>query len=92
MRVNDRLRPALILIEGLPGSGKSTLAHFLTRCFARQGIPSRWWYEEEVGHTLYLFNDEASLHRVLDDLAVANFQQLIDAVLEQRRPWSCTVR
>ena len=84
--------PALILIEGLPGSGKSTLAHFLTRCFARQGIASRWWYEEESGHPLYLFHDQASLQQVFDELAAGNYRQVVDAVLEKWRALSRTIQ
>lgn len=81
-------QPGLILIEGMPGSGKSTLAHFLTRRYTEQGIASRWWYEEEAGHPLYLFQDAASLQRVLDELAAGNHQRIVDAVLEKWRTLS----
>ncbi len=81
-------QPGLILIEGIPGSGKSTLAHFLLRRYQEQGIASRWWYEEEAGHPLYLFDDAASLQRVLEDLAAGNHQLVVDAVLEKWRALS----
>lgn len=81
--MEGRAHPRLILIEGIPGSGKSTLAHFLLRRYAEQGIATRWWYEEEAGHPLYLFHDAASLHRILEDLAAGNHQRVIDAVLER---------
>lgn len=59
----------LILIEGLPGSGKSTLAQFLAWALAHNGILCKWWYEEELGHPVYLFTDAASLQLVLGDLS-----------------------
>jgi len=87
-RMEHPARPRLILIEGVPGSGKSTTAQFLLRRYAQQGIASRWWYEEEAGHPLYLFDDAASLQRVLADLTAGNQQRIIDAVLEKWRALS----
>jgi len=88
MIVENLAQSGLILIEGVPGSGTSTLAHSLLRRYAARGIASRWWYEEEAGHPLYLFHDAASLQRVLDDLAAGNHRQVIDAVLERWRALS----
>jgi thymidylate kinase len=46
----------LILFEGVPGSGKSTLAQTILRDLVRQGIPARWWYEEDADHPVYIFH------------------------------------
>jgi thymidylate kinase len=56
----------LILFEGVPGSGKSTLAQTILRRLGRQGIPVRWWYEEDANHPVYIFQNQQSLHRRLD--------------------------
>lgn len=88
VRMENLAQPGMILIEGVPGSGKSTLAHFLLRRYAEQGIASRWWYEEEAGHPLYLFHDAASMQRVFEDLAAGNHRQVVDAVLEKWRALS----
>jgi thymidylate kinase len=79
-------RTKLILVEGLPGAGKSTTAQFLARQLARRGIAARWWYEEELGHPVYLFRDRASLRQVLDDLAAGRRRRVVaDALRHWRR-------
>jgi hypothetical protein len=75
----------LVLLEGVPGSGKSTMGQFLAGALGGQGIPHRWWYEEEKAHPLYVFEDPASLQRVLDDLAAGKFRQVIAAALDKWR-------
>lgn len=85
------LQTKLILLEGVPGSGKSTLAQTLLRHLRRQGIPARWWYEEDAAHPVYVFHDSASLRHVLAALssgqhphvvtrALAQWQHFVDAV------------
>lgn len=75
----------LILIEGLPGSGKSTTADALTRLIADQGVPVRWWYEEDSQHPVYIFHDRPSLRRVIDALFRGEFNEVIQAALAQWR-------
>jgi hypothetical protein len=73
----------LILFEGMPGAGKSSLAQWLTDHLTRQGEPVRWWYEEEVGHPVYLFRDAAGIAPVLADLAAGGHQPVIEAAVAQ---------
>jgi thymidylate kinase len=73
----------LIMVEGVPGAGKSSTAQWLTHRLSQQAIAARWWYEEEVGHPIYLFRDAASLAGVQADLAVGRFDQLVEAALAQ---------
>ena len=75
----------LILIEGLPGAGKSTTAHFLARHLARNAILHRWWYEEERGHPLAVFDDRASLRRVVEALSSGQHRPVVAAVLDRWR-------
>jgi thymidylate kinase len=75
----------LVLLEGVPGSGKSTMGQFLAGELSAQGIPHRWWYEEEKAHPLYVFQDRASLQRVLDDLAAGKSHQVIATALDKWR-------
>ncbi len=67
----------LILIEGAPGSGKSTLAQSLHRTLSTERVPARWWYEEEVGHPVYLFDDLAGLRQTIERLHSGDYERLI---------------
>jgi len=73
----------LILLEGVPGSGKSTLAQTLLRHLVRQGIPARWWYEEDAAHPVYVFHDRASLRHVLTALSSGQYSQVVVQALAQ---------
>ncbi|HLZ06970.1 MAG TPA: hypothetical protein VKT80_00115, partial [Chloroflexota bacterium] len=75
----------LVLVEGIPGSGKSTMGQFLESQIAVHGVPVTWWYEEQKDHPLYLFDDQASLRAVIEDLRAGRFHQLIDAALAKWR-------
>lgn len=88
----QREQTGLILLEGLPGSGKSTLAQFLVRHLIAHQIPARWWYEEEKGHPLYIFHDSASMQRVLDDLFVGNYRDVIAVALDKWRQFSAALQ
>ncbi|QYR21273.1 hypothetical protein KZ483_26935 [Paenibacillus sp. sptzw28] len=78
----------LVLIEGLPGSGKSTTAQFISRCLSQSGIKNKWWYEEEKGHPVYLFNSEESMQQTIDNLTKGNYEIIIKKALEQWRVFS----
>jgi thymidylate kinase len=74
----------LILFEGVPGSGKSTLAQTILRRLEHHGIPARWWYEEDANHPVYIFQDQQSLRRRLDQLS-GQYRAVIADALEQWR-------
>jgi len=77
------LQTKLILLEGVPGSGKSTLAQTLLRHLVRQGIPTRWWYEEDAAHPVYVFHDRASLQHILAELSSGQHAQVVTRALTQ---------
>ncbi|WP_018757212.1 hypothetical protein [Paenibacillus terrigena] len=78
----------IILVEGLPGSGKSTTAQFISQCLSDSGIANKWWYEEEEGHPVYMFNDDESMKEVINDLANGDYQKVVNNALEQWRRFS----
>lgn len=78
----------LILIEGIPGSGKSTTGQFLTGRLADAGVDVRWWYEEIKGHPLYIFDDEASMDAVVQDLFAGRFERVVEETLERWRQFA----
>ncbi|MFD0618141.1 hypothetical protein ACFQZR_11760 [Paenibacillus sp. GCM10027629] len=78
----------IILVEGLPGSGKSTTAQFISQCLSDGGIANKWWYEEEEGHPVYMFNDDESMKEVINDLANGDYQKVVNNALEQWRRFS----
>lgn len=82
----------LILIEGIPGSGKSTTAQFLARWLGRMGIPHKWWYEEENGHPVYVFDDAESMQRVVDDLSNGNYRRVVEQALRRWESFSAAVQ
>ena len=73
----------LILVEGLPGSGKSTTAQFIAKCLSDNGIPNKWWYEEEQGHPVYFFNSSEEIQGVINDLSAGKYEDVIDKALKQ---------
>ncbi|MFK7692533.1 hypothetical protein [Paenibacillus sp. HJGM_3] len=82
----------LILLEGIPGSGKSTTAQFLARQLHRLGIPHKWWYEEEQGHPVYIFDDPESMLRVVDELAAGHYLSVIEKALHRWRSFSSALQ
>ncbi|WP_127579847.1 hypothetical protein [Paenibacillus koleovorans] len=71
----------LIMIEGIPGSGKSTTAQMISRMLKRKGISHKWWYEEERGHPIYVYEDKESMLRIVDDLAGGRYRQVVELAL-----------
>jgi thymidylate kinase len=82
----------LILIEGLPGSGKSTTAQFVSNCISDSGIENKWWYEEEEGHPIYLFNDKKSMRNTVDELSRGSYKEIIKHALEQWKAFAQMVQ
>jgi thymidylate kinase len=78
----------LILVEGVPGSGKSTTAQFISKCLSESGIANKWWYEEEKGHPVYLFDSDESMEETIDDLVNGNYRNVIKKALVQWRIFS----
>ncbi len=66
------LNTKLILIDGITGSGKSTTAQFLANQLKRNGIPGKWYHENENNHPLdyeqdiEVFASKAELEEFLD--------------------------
>lgn len=85
-------RTQLILVEGVPGSGKSTLAQWLARQVADQGGAIRWWYEETLGHPVYLFRDLDSLRGVVADLEGGRADRVIAAALARWARFAADLR
>lgn len=82
----------LILIEGIPGSGKSTTAQFLARRLEQRGIPHKWWYEEENGHPVYVFDDTESMQRIVADLSNGNYRRVVEQALQRWKSFSSAVQ
>ncbi len=78
----------LVLFEGIPGSGKSTTGQFLARHLMDQGILARWWYEEEAGHPVWLFNDLDSLQHLLDRLSSGDVSGVVSDALDRWRQFA----
>jgi thymidylate kinase len=78
----------LILVEGLPGSGKSTTSQFISKCLSESGIKNKWWYEEEKGHPVYLFNSDELMQETVNDLTNGNYRNVINKALIQWRTFS----
>jgi thymidylate kinase len=86
------VRPTkLILTEGIPGSGKSTMGQFLESAITTRGTRVIWWYEEQKGHPLYVFDDDESIPQVVDDLFSGRHQRVIDAVVDRWRLFAAQV-
>jgi hypothetical protein len=73
----------LILVDGIPGSGKSVVAQTIARRLRATDQPVRWWYEEELGHGIYLFRDAATLQVVTDDLFSGAHEGVVAAALKK---------
>lgn len=82
----------LVFIEGIPGSGKSTAAQFIAHTFGSRNIPHKWWYEEEKGHPVYLFEDNESLRHVIENLSNGNYRQVVSKALARWEAFSKYVR
>jgi hypothetical protein len=73
----------IILVDGIPGSGKSVVAQTIKRRMRESDQHVRWWYEEELGHAIYLFRDAATLRRVTANLFSGAHEGVVAAALEK---------
>ncbi|GIN74924.1 hypothetical protein J14TS2_53990 [Bacillus sp. J14TS2] len=72
----------LIMVEGIPGSGKSTTAQSISKSLDRMGYKHKWWYEEEQGHPVYVYDDNKAMQKIIDDLSSGNYQKVIALALK----------
>jgi thymidylate kinase len=77
------LNTKLICTEGIPGSGKSSSAQFLSRTLDQLGHRNKWWYEEVVGHPVYVYSDTASAIQIVNDLSNGNYRHVIVKALNR---------
>lgn len=82
----------LIMIEGIPGLGKSTTAQFLSHLLHREGHGHKWWYEEELGHPVYVYDDVESMQNIIDDLHNGNYRSVIERALKKWRKFAASVQ
>lgn len=73
----------LILVEGIPGAGKSTIAQRAAAEMRTAGLAARWLYEEEVGHTAYVFEDDAAARLVVEELRQRRFEGRISKAVQR---------
>lgn len=73
----------IVLVDGIPGAGKSVAAQIITRRLRAAGWPVRWWYEEEVGHPVYVFGDAARLQQVTRELFSGARERVVAAALRE---------
>ncbi|MFE5319245.1 hypothetical protein ACFQ88_11105 [Paenibacillus sp. NPDC056579] len=73
----------LIMIEGIPGSGKSTTAQLISHMLHRKGIGHKWWYEEEKGHPIYIYDDYNTMQTIVADLSNGDYEKIIDIALKR---------
>lgn len=73
----------LIMIEGIPGSGKSTTAQLISNILHSMGYKHKWWYEEEQGHPVYVYDDYKTMQKIIDDLSSGNYQKVIELALKR---------
>jgi hypothetical protein len=73
----------VVLVDGIPGAGKSVAAQTIARRLRAAGQPVRWWYEEEVGHPVYVFRDAAAMQQVIRDLFTGDHARVVAAALTQ---------
>ena len=72
----------LILVDGIPGSGTSVVAQTVARRMRESDQAVRWWYEEELGHPIYLFSDAVTLQAVTNELFSGARERVVRAALE----------
>ncbi|UVI28495.1 AAA family ATPase [Paenibacillus spongiae] len=77
------MKTKLICIEGIPGSGKSSTAQYISRKLGELGYKHKWWYEEELGHPVYVYTDAASAMQTVTDLTGGNYRDVIRRALER---------
>lgn len=73
----------LILVEGVPGAGKSTIAQRATAEMRTAGLAVRWLYEEELGHPVYVFDDDAAARLVVEHLRQRRFEGQISKAVQR---------
>lgn len=82
----------LIMIEGIPGSGKSTTAQLISHMLHRKGIGHKWWYEEEKGHPVYVYDDYTTMQLIIDELSNGNYRKVINMALKKWHEFVASVQ
>lgn len=82
----------LIMIEGIPGSGKSTTAQFISQIMLQKGYSHKWWYEEEQGHPVYIYDDHTTMQQIVDDLTNGKYRDIIKRALKRWQEFAAAVQ
>jgi thymidylate kinase len=80
------------MIEGIPGSGKSTTAQFVSQIMLHKGYSHKWWYEEEQGHPVYIYDDYNTMQKIVDDLSSGKYHHVINRALKRWQEFVASVQ
>ena len=78
------MKTKLVFVEGLPGSGKSSTAQYLWMQLQKQGLQSRWYYEEVSSHPVALF-DRDSANKTVPEIISDGLAKWKSFVTEAKR-------
>ena len=77
------------------GKSDKTLYEFqcnLSHMLHRKGYDHKWWYEEEQGHPVYVYDDYKTMQKIVDDLSNGNYRKVIDMALKGWHEFAASVQ